>query len=716
MTPGARVKNLVTGRARTTLLASVGTLVFVLAASGFVAVRHALPFAALQLPPGYALTFDAVSYGGGAMHLSGVRIGDEQKTVAFDAARVDITGAGLGALLGRRERLDVVLTEPHLGLFREHATAADVRAAVSRVAAWEPLRAGLSIQISDGTLSVSPGLYAAPQIAVDQIAGTASVLSGKLTYDLDLAFEDGGTSFPVHGVASVDDREAITHRWTAAALPLVAVASLAPASGIETQGGKLSGVSLTYAEGAAGSSADPRLRATAHLEGATLTLADPSRHIRGLHGALTVVDDGLASPHLIGVVDGAPLEIVGETHDLQGAPLRWLSDGTEDLRALERLLASVVSQDHVQNARLETVAPGVALAQYTSRLSYGPIVVTAVSLNPRDPTLRLDTVLASDHLTSGGERTSAMGTRTNAVLGINGDYYDIGRSWVPQGVVIRSGVLLHTPAERMALTVHRDGRVTFGEYRFHGTARVGTNTVALTQLNDWPVGKATFMTPEYGRIPPAPGVTLAELDPVPGHPHQFRVTRVGPVTTPVEPTYGLALGPLARALPPQPGQSIEVNYDSEPAAADAVAAVGGGPLLLKDGAWFEDPHAPAPDEREAHWAVVALGRMADDSLMIVQVDGRHPERSIGITRPDFAELIRRHGVVDAMALDSGGSVTIVSRAPGEQAVSVRNHPSDDDGERWVANGLFAYSSAPPGGLLKPQAVGAAAPVADNSAR
>lgn len=708
MNPGARVKKVV-------LVAAAAACV-AFAIAGFVAVRGSLPGAALRLPPGYALSFDGVSYRGGAMHLTGVRIADDRKMLAFDAATVDVSGAGLGALIGRRGRLDVILTSPHLTVFRDRVAAGDVRAAADSVRGWEPLREGIAVQIAGGAFTAAPGAGAPAQIAVDQIAGTASVVSGRLTYDLDLAFEDGATSFPVHGAATVDEREAVVHRWSAAALPLVPLASLAPSSGLEAQAGTMTGVTLTLSEGAAGSPADPHLRVTAHLEGGVLRIGEPPRNIRGLHGALTVSEDGLASQHLLGDIGGAPLEIVGESHDLRGAPFRWFADGTDDLRGLVRLLGSVVSQEHVQNVRLETVSPGVALAQYATRLPYGPIVVTAALLNPHEPTLSLDTVLAGDHLTSGGERTSVMGTRTGAVLGINGDYYDIGRSWVPQGVVIRSGVLLHTPAERMALTVHRDRRVTFGEYGFHGIARVGSTAVALTQLNDWPVGKATFLTPEYGRIPPAAGVTLAELDPVPGRPHRFRVTRVGPVMAPVDATYGLALGPLDRVAPPLPGQTIEIDYDSDPGAADAIAAIGGGPLLLKDGAWFEDPHAPAPDERTAHWAVVAVGRLPDDDLMIVQVDGRHPERSIGITRPDFAELLRKYGVVDAMALDSGGSVTLVSRVPGEQAVTVRNHPSDDDGERWVANGLFVYSSARPGTLLGPPPVSAAAPVADNSGR
>ena len=124
--------------------------------------------------------------------------------------------------------------------------------------------------------------------------------------------------------------------------------------------------------------------------------------------------------------------------------------------------------------------------------------------------------------------------------------------------------------------------------------------------------------------------------------------------------------------------------------------------MLKDGQWFEDPRAPAPEERNVQWPVIAIGTTPENTLLLAAVDGRHPERSIGMRRPEFAELLQRFGVLDAMALDSGGSVTMVSRAPGDAGVTVRNVPSDDSYERYVADGLFVYSSAPPGTLVVPR--------------
>jgi hypothetical protein len=174
---------------------------------------------------------------------------------------------------------------------------------------------------------------------------------------------------------------------------------------------------------------------------------------------------------------------------------------------------------------------------------------------------------------------------------------------------------------------------------------------------------------------------------------------VQPVTTAIPVTFGVGFGDEIRGPLPRPGDVIELHFAIDPPVPGAVAGIGSGPLLLKDGAWYEDRRAPAPDERDVQWPVIAIGTMPDATLMFVSVDGRHPERSIGMTRPEFGELLKRFGVVDAMALDSGGSVTLVSRAPGNAATTVRNVPSDFDQERYVTDALFVYSTAPLGTIV-----------------
>ncbi len=104
----------------------------------------------------------------------------------------------------------------------------------------------------------------------------------------------------------------------------------------------------------------------------------------------------------------------------------------------------------------EPVAPGVERATYRLVTGAGPLVVSVVTVDPREPTVRLGTVLAHDRIVSKDETVSSMAHRTGAVAGINGDYFDINASGAPLGVLVRNGNLDRTPSDRVALTVARD--------------------------------------------------------------------------------------------------------------------------------------------------------------------------------------------------------------------------------------------------------------------
>jgi hypothetical protein len=327
-----------------------------------------------------------------------------------------------------------------------------------------------------------------------------------------------------------------------------------------------------------------------------------------------------------------------------------------------------------------------------------PHVVNLLAVDPREPTVRIDTALSADHIISKGARTSDLGLRTHAVAGVNGDYFDIGRTYEPQGLLIRDGILLHGPTDHEAVVFDRENHPTFARFRLDASVTDATRTYRVTLFNSWPTRDVTIITPDYGKtLPAAPGVTFAALEPLGGT--RYRVAWLRPMDAPLPVRFGLGFGPLVGAPLPQPGDEIDLQYAIDPPVAGAVAGIGSGPLILKDGAWYEDRHAPAPDERDVQWPVVAVGTMPDETLMFVSVDGRHPERSIGMTRPEFGELMRGFGMVDAMALDSGGSVTMISRAPGNREITVRNVPSDFSAERYVSDGLFVYSSAPPGTIV-----------------
>jgi Phosphodiester glycosidase len=349
----------------------------------------------------------------------------------------------------------------------------------------------------------------------------------------------------------------------------------------------------------------------------------------------------------------------------------------------------------------EPVAPGVGRATYRLLTSAGPLVVSVVTVDPREPTVRLGAVLAHDTIVSKDETVSAMARRTGAVAGINGDYFDIGNTGAPVGVLIRGGTLDRSPSARVALTVTRDRGVRFEPYGFGGFVEFGATRVPLTAVNTWPPeGGVTMLTAAFGIPPAAGGVTVLSLAPFGADPalRRYRVTAVQDAPPfPAGPALRLAYGAGAQAFGPLPdvGDVLSLAYDTDPPLGLVAAAIGGGPLLLRGGVPVDDPASPNYADRARRIPAAAAARFADGSLALVVVDGRHPATSIGVNRAELIALLAALGATDAMLFDSGGSATLAARVLGDTAASVVNEPSDGV-ERPVADGLFVYSDAPLG--------------------
>ncbi|MBD5636043.1 MAG: phosphodiester glycosidase family protein, partial [Candidatus Eremiobacteraeota bacterium] len=579
----------------------------------------------------------------------------------------------------------VALDRPVIGV-ASSADAADTAARLGdALAAFERAYPKAEIRFHAGRIAL------AADVAFDAIEGTfrfARAGAGGAvppSYDGTLQLTYGGSTYPV-AVRSAGETGAL-ESLQAAALPAAAFAALERADAdVKPLSGTVRDVDW---EGSRGS---------ARLDDVAFSLG--AHRLHGLHGDLILARGGIGSKKIAGFLDAVPFDAAGEVHDVP-ASYRSMFDGSRDLRAYAGLIRSIAAEPQLRSVHVDTTAPGLGFAQYAMQTAHGPLAINVLTIDPAEPTLRFDTAIAEDHVVSSGERTSAMGVRTSAVAGVNGDYFDIGRTYQPQGMLVRSGEIVRGPVDRAALVIDDSKRVRFDEFRIVGTVRAAGRTFPITQLNDWPAGAVTVITPAFGKtIPAADGVTFAALQPA-GRANRYRVTRVTPATAPQPVAFGIAFGPKVTGTL-HAGEVVDVAYRLEPDVAHAVAAIGGGPILVRDGAWYEDPHAPAPDERDYRWPVVALAR-AGDRLLLVAADGRHPERSVGMTRPEFGALLIRLGATDAMALDSGGSVTMVSRAPGDATVSVRNVPSDHSAERWISDALFIYSSAGAQTIVAPAA-------------
>jgi hypothetical protein len=128
----------------------------------------------------------------------------------------------------------------------------------------------------------------------------------------------------------------------------------------------------------------------------------------------------------------------------------------------------------------------------------------------------------------------------------------------------------------------------------------------------------------------------------------------------------------------EPGEDPRLELDIEG------EVLGGAPRLLRN----DRIHITAKREGKAadtgRNPRTVAGVRADGTVLLITIDGRQPQWSLGATLEEAAKTARALGATDALSLDSGGSTAMVV---GKKVV---NRPSE--GERAVSNGLFVLSS------------------------
>lgn len=355
-----------------------------------------------------------------------------------------------------------------------------------------------------------------------------------------------------------------------------------------------------------------------------------------------------------------------------------------------------------QAPAVESIAPGIEYGDYQLDTASGPLAVHVVAVAPHRGDVKLESVVANDSLVSRGETVGSMARRTRAVAGINGDFFDIGNTNRPVNMVVRAGALLQLPYKRYVLAVTHDGAAHIAEFAFTGQVVIEDRTMPLDGIDEMPQpgGGISLLTPLYGRVPAHDNLTLLELQPLDGVPPlaRYRVTGVADNLSPQPPGYYAAIGPDEYGVlgVPDTGSVIIASGDLQPIAlGDITAAIGGGALVLHDGQWYDDPDAPYREENARRMPCSGAAIAPDGRIFFVEVDGRQPEISVGVTRPQFSALMRALGATEGLLLDGGGSSTMVVRRLGESVASVVNSPSDGK-ERPISDGLFVYSTAPTG--------------------
>lgn len=389
------------------------------------------------------------------------------------------------------------------------------------------------------------------------------------------------------------------------------------------------------------------------------------------------------------------------------------------------------------------VAPGVAYGHWRKGTPDGPLFVNYARIDLQQPGVTIRPVLAS----GGREPVHKMAVREGALLAVNGIYFGPGGQ--PLGLVIIDGKLISPPYfNRTAFGLFADGDIRIDNVAFTGTVHVlrhkrvspvDADVAAAPGLSSRSGEKEPIKEPITGESLMCHGGALSKHEEM-GHQslpfsegeEQWEIAGVnriryvdelivytpehGPTTGTNEFGYevlvrgGQVIGTAKGNAPIPPdgyvlsghgkaadwlrtleiGEYIEASWHLQPdwLKQGVVHALGGGPRLLRAG----KINITGTEERfrkditQGRAPRTALGVTAQGELLLVTVNGRQNNISIGMTLEELARLMQRLGAVEAMNLDGGGSSTMVVRG------IVLNAPSDGK-PRPVSNALLVWAPA-----------------------
>jgi exopolysaccharide biosynthesis protein len=332
---------------------------------------------------------------------------------------------------------------------------------------------------------------------------------------------------------------------------------------------------------------------------------------------------------------------------------------------------------------LQTITPTTPASSTTWELRSfttprGPVRVWVLKATPT----AVRPVLAGETLMCRA-RVSVLAQREGARAAVNGGYFD----WPGPALgllVIDGEWIKHPMLTRCALGITRDGRALMGRVTFDGRVDVaGAGKFTLEGLNTGHIGSDSVVvyTRRWGlEVPAMPGCVRAVVS------EDGRLERVvtdgGPVGLSGRQKVISARGQAALALRSgRVGGPVEVNVDTCPSWPGIKHALGAGPQLVRDGqlaVTASEEHFRGDVTRISSRPAVGIG--GDGNLILAAAEG---STANGVSCTEMAEIMLRLGCRQAMALDGGGSTTVVANG------LVLNAPQDGS-ERPVSNALLVF--------------------------
>jgi Phosphodiester glycosidase len=369
--------------------------------------------------------------------------------------------------------------------------------------------------------------------------------------------------------------------------------------------------------------------------------------------------------------------------------------------ALLAYISPVFAQSEAGNQNFQTVGEGVehlriVRSKKTDAVATGPWLINLLRIDLGKVDLR--TVHALD-AGVGLETTSSIANRYAAIAAVNGGYFRTTGTYRGEsdGVFQLDGKLISEPREGRAAfgLIKRGGqtRVIFGHLKFSGSLKPNRGDEFVVSGINRPraANEIIVYTPEFHRT------TLTSPDGVEiivrGDRAVAVVDRTGSSVIPSD-GYVISAAGTARDWALKnlaAGSRVELKVTLIPVEngqADmwkqACCIVGGGPQLVRNGQVEITAGAEKIGDKfvtDLH-PRTAIARLQSGRILLVTVDGRQPDVSVGMSLTELAALLLEFGAVEAINLDGGGSTAMVVNG------KIVNNPSDATGERAVSDAII----------------------------
>lgn len=350
-----------------------------------------------------------------------------------------------------------------------------------------------------------------------------------------------------------------------------------------------------------------------------------------------------------------------------------------------------------QRNNAKPIASGVTHEHIQRFTTLGWWNINVLRINLEDPFTNVKGMI-SDSGVSKRDRVSSMVNKSNAVGGVNGDFFFYDPVPGSLGALINDGEIISARAEHAAplpgifIDVLNNAKIDYLKRETIATNLSTGKSIKASAVNSIipDFSNAIILTSKWGEksIGTKYHNDLVEVLIV-----DNKVAQVGqgqPAITIPENGYVIATrGEYAgRLMNFNIGDPIQFTMNSNIDINNTKFAIGGGSYVLKDGQLRQPDTASGGNQPRTGMGISKDGK----ELILVTIDGRGTSFK-GVSQEIFGTILRDLGAYNGLNLDGGGSTTMAIKPVGSEKAEIVNTPSDGS-ERYVVNGVGVYNNAP----------------------